>query len=870
MKNRKLPYAIAFLALAVSANLYAQDHRTVIQNYLKTSAPISKNVQNKEFIVNNEDPSKSMKADVVKIQQSFNGLPIFNHDATLLIRENQVLNFMGDFTQNVPSDSNINNAMNAESVLSTAVSNMNLGNPEVYTQLLENGNMLSPYKMYFDNGNELILAYYLEFPEQQSSNYWAVVADAKTGEILSQQNLTLSCNFSNEPYGHIHSENQDVAIPAFLPQPQSENKIVTPFLANTASYNVFAFPVEAPTFGSRSMEVDPWDLTTSPQGWQNDGTTEYNITRGNNVHTYLDELSTNAIGASADGGANHNFDFSLDLSGSLDGYTNASMTNLFYTNNKFHDVLYRFGFTETAKNFQANNFGNGGNGNDYVLAEARDGAGVPDLSLGIYNNANFATPSDGAKPRMQMYIWLGPAPWFLFNTPPVVAGGPDIPQIGLGYFGPPLWKAGPVTGDVVVSPVWDACTPLAAGSMAGKIGMAQRSDGGASSCDFMQKVYNIQQAGAIGAIIYNNPDNPNNGGEAITNMSGTLGLNITIPSVFIPQSKGEAIKTLVNASQTVNVTLKLPVLDGSLDNGIIVHEYGHGLSNRTTGTTVSCLNTSIDVEQMGEGWSDFVALMMTLRPTDNANVPRGIGTYAVGEPTTGVGIRPTQYSPDFSINDFTYGDTNGMLIGGQIDVHSIGFVWATILWDLHWKYVEKYGWNGGNLLSLVDSGSARVFQMVLDGLKLQGCLPTFVMGRDGILAADQAATGGADKCLIWNVFAKRGVGLNASAGSKTNINDQVEDFTVPTECILATGETNVTNSISIYPNPATNEFFIKGNILGKADVEIYDASGKLVSNQRINPSEKEAINTQRLPNGVYMVKVSGLGFEYSSKVIIKK
>ncbi len=47
-----------------------------------------------------------------------------------------------------------------------------------------------------------------------------------------------------------------------------------------------------------------------------------------------------------------------------------------------------------------------------------------------------------------------------------------------------------------------------------------------------------------------------------------------------------------------------PNRDGDLDNGIIVHEYGHGVSNRLAGgpANTSCLNNQ---EQMGEGWSDY-------------------------------------------------------------------------------------------------------------------------------------------------------------------------------------------------------------------------------------------------------------------------
>ena len=74
-----------------------------------------------------------------------------------------------------------------------------------------------------------------------------------------------------------------------------------------------------------------------------------------------------------------------------------AVTNLFYLNNILHDRLYGYGFTESAGNFQTSNFGKGGFGNDPVNAEAQDGGGT--------NNANFGTPSDGFRPRMQMYLW---------------------------------------------------------------------------------------------------------------------------------------------------------------------------------------------------------------------------------------------------------------------------------------------------------------------------------------------------------------------------------------------------------------------------------------------------------------------------------
>ena len=60
-----------------------------------------------------------------------------------------------------------------------------------------------------------------------------------------------------------------------------------------------------------------------------------------------------------------------------------------------------------------------------------------------------------------------------------------------------------------------------------------------------------------------------------------------------------------------------PDRDGDLDNGIIIHEYGHGVSNRLTGGPANA--NALDALQsggMGEGWSDWWALMFTQKPTD--------------------------------------------------------------------------------------------------------------------------------------------------------------------------------------------------------------------------------------------------------------
>merc|ERR1712127_414921 len=86
------------------------------------------------------------------------------------------------------------------------------------------------------------------------------------------------------------------------------------------------------------------------------------------------------------------------------------------------ELIFEFGFDEASGNFQQNNYGNGGNGNDFVYADAQDGSGT--------NNANFATPGDGGKPRMQMFLWDGAVtsgPLLTINDGPLAGDYEGVP-----------------------------------------------------------------------------------------------------------------------------------------------------------------------------------------------------------------------------------------------------------------------------------------------------------------------------------------------------------------------------------------------------------------------------------------------------------
>ncbi|HEY0365699.1 MAG TPA: M36 family metallopeptidase, partial [Pyrinomonadaceae bacterium] len=155
--------------------------------------------------------------------------------------------------------------------------------------------------------------------------------------------------------------------------------------------------IEAPDKGARQLVSFVGDTTiNTAAGWMGTST----VTTGNNVEAYLDTNadnvpdSNNGSGLSAGHASSATQDFTFPFSTTVDPRTQqaAVVTNLFYYNNIMHDFSYNLGFTETARNFQVNNFGRGGTGNDSVQAEAQDGSGT--------NNANFATPPDGSRPRM--------------------------------------------------------------------------------------------------------------------------------------------------------------------------------------------------------------------------------------------------------------------------------------------------------------------------------------------------------------------------------------------------------------------------------------------------------------------------------------
>ncbi|KAJ7176314.1 Fungalysin metallopeptidase-domain-containing protein [Mycena crocata] len=354
--------------------------------------------------------------------------------------------------------------------------------------------------------------------------------------------------------------------------------------------------------------TNPFDTFSSPNGWHSTVAENSTVTSGNNVRSYKGSQTT---GVTSQSSAGLNFTYIQDASQQPTVAVNvaAAIVNNFYIINSLHDILYRYGFTEAAFNFQNDNGSKGGRGGDRVTASVQDSAGT--------NNALFGTPPDGQSGHMQMFRF----------------------------------------------------------------------------------------------------------------------------------------------------TVTSPGRDGALQNDIVTHEFGHGLTNRLTGGgTAACLQT-LEAGGMGEGWSD--ALSEWTEQKSAAIKDFVTGTYVLNNQA---GVRTHPYSTSKTVNPLTYAS-----IASLNEVHNIGEVWANILHNVYAALVGEHGFSDAAFTDVEGTeGNIVYLHLFVDALPLQPCEPTLPTARDAWIQADVNRYGGANKCLLWKAFASRGLGVGAR--------NHVDSATVPADC----------------------------------------------------------------------------------------
>jgi hypothetical protein len=834
----------SLMGVAFSATLFAQVNEAQILQ------KVNENITHADgnyYIEHQHTDSRGFTH--VYLRQTYNGKDIFNaYAAVHLNKTGELVHKTGQFFNVNISPAKAKLAFNSAVEMAAASKNLSLPTSSFKTQQIINGKIaiessntssekiLAKEGYLFENGI-LRPVWQVELYEDATNDWWCMYLDANSGEKIAEHSYTTHCNLN-----HIVSSNPD-AIGYNFTFSEEPKGFTLEKNANSPKYRAWSLPYETPAKGQRKLLNHEFDSEASPFGWHDTNGVagpDLFVTRGNNVFAMEDTLARNSLNNySPKADSNFVFDFPYDVDARPRENLNAAITNLFVWNNYIHDIMYHYGFTEESGNFQYKNYSGKGKDNDYVIADAQDGSGT--------NNANFSAPVDGQRGRMQMYLWPP-------NNMPTTNLSVTYPQSLAREYNSPLSVFGgrlgtiPITGKIVLYRDSNATTSLAcvlpanAAELAGNIALIDRG-----TCAFTNKVLAAQQAGAIAAIVVNNA----------TNAMAMTGTNsaITIPSVMITSIDGAAIKNaLLNDSvvgSLTDATRNIRIYDSDFDNGVITHEYGHGVSIRLTGGAAnsSCLNNQ---EQAGEGWSDFLALVLTTRKWENKQTSRGIGNFLINQDTNGLGIRPFRYSYNMSVNPVTYNNTRTLSVP-----HGVGFVWASILYDIMWDLIDVYGFDedvykgkGGNNIAL---------QLVIDGLKLQKCQPGFVDSRDAILLADSLYNGNKHRELLWKAFARRGLGYSANQGLSTSRTDNIEAFDLPPD--LAANSVNRialgNNQINLYPNPFETGFTVSlsNNSVIKS-ISIMQLDGKSI--QTFNPTDRSNnfyLNTENLPVGFYLIKV---------------
>ncbi|MEL6355789.1 MAG: M36 family metallopeptidase, partial [Bacteroidota bacterium] len=789
----------------------------------------------------------------VYLQQYYNGLPVFNGIAGLHFKNGNLVYRTSSFSTGFAAQPSSTPTVDPTNALVTAASPLditlstsprlieNQGNRFVYNWPAVSNDPIFAQLIFTQKDEQLFLVWQFDVNQINTPDHWLIQVDAIAGNILTRYNQTLYCSFTglqnhnHKAHRHQASCQHSHALNENLP---THIATLEKMLVGGGSYNVFPFGIESPTYGGREIIESPADPVASPFGWHDTNGAEgpeHTITRGNNVWAYTDIDADNQPDSDnvIDGGDSLVFNFFYEDLQQPDTLIPAAVSQLFYMNNMIHDFTYHHGFDEPSGNFQQNNYGNGGVGNDAVRAEAQDGSGT--------NNANFSTPVDGGSGRMQMFLWenSGAAGFITVDAPANIAG--DV-ESGAALFGPQTLEE-PVTGAVAIAIdgttnpelVCEAVTN--SDEVKGKIALIRRGE-----CFFEQKVLNAQAAEAI-AVIICNPEN------TILNMAGGVDDDEpVIPSALIRESDCAEIRASIAAGDSVFVTFpaveETPPVDGDFDNGIVAHEYGHGISNRTVGGpgNTSCL---FNTEQMGEGWSDFFSLVTSplngAESFPNGAEPRGIGNYAIGRGPTGGGIRRQPYSNDMTVNDQVYDDiiTSGI-------PHPLGEIWCGTLWDLYWAMVDEYGFDS-NLITGTGGNNLAV-ELVIEGMKNTACTPGMVDGRDGILIADLLLNDGANQCLIWEVFARRGLGYLADQGSGDSQIDGVENFEILPSCFRTVKLSKSVDSLTIIAGSNVT-FTLTVTNDKEEDITGVDVTDELPEGLTIDPASITGTNNFTINDG---------------------
>ena len=401
---------------------------TVLKTFIANNRSLFGDVDSNQLIKTADYTNPDGNLSFVRFEQKINGIPVFGSEVTAAFsRKNEMFRIINNLIPAIESGNVSSEFGTPENAIEKAAAHINARVPPELIRRIDsqrpevqefrstgNYSELTTEKFYFPVGNGIVPEAWRVMFLSASSAYYVVI-DATDGTLLWRQNLVM--NQTVPATYSVYGNTLSVLKTADSPSPFTPGCLAPTGCAQP--------PAIARTNFTLIGNEPPYTFNNT--GWIPDGglpvrtPANPNITDGNNVEAGIDRDGSTGVDENgwAFGTPSRVFSHTYNPGPGLPPpgeeplptppqpypptqYQQGSVTHGFYTINRWHDEMYRFGFTEQARNFQHDNFGRGGVGGDRLSLEIQDSTGT--------NGSTFTIVAEGSRPRVQTFIWTGPTP----------------------------------------------------------------------------------------------------------------------------------------------------------------------------------------------------------------------------------------------------------------------------------------------------------------------------------------------------------------------------------------------------------------------------------------------------------------------------
>ncbi|MGV3659958.1 MAG: choice-of-anchor D domain-containing protein [Prosthecobacter sp.] len=605
--------------------------------------------------------------------------------------------------------------------------------------------------IWFPQGDKtLALAWDVTFKPANRMEMFRAMVDASDGSILFRQSMSHAANYNAQV--RMWSD-ASTGQPIESPKGQSPTNSTASTTTEPANTSQQLVTYLAPPVGTTNVP--------SPNGWldlytyvdQSGVTHNVLLTLGSNVDaTSYDGTGysypvMSGVGSTANGNQTGVFDFTANLTVEPSDATTrlASAVSAFALCNWMHDSLWNVGF-KTA---------------DGAFEGAAKRAVVYTQVPGAANNAiSFSTniPSNGS-PEIYLGLMTGPSPDrdTAFDADVVLHEythgmvnrlvGAGTATIDINSLQPASMNEGwaDFYAMAMLSRSGDA---LGGNYVAGEYYSKEMASGFNTNYYFADRRYPYSTNVAVNPLTFKDIDpyqaSPHSG----------VPLSPRYPvAVNVPQMIQNDMSYVITQRDFYNYTLPVPSATVARSGNQVV----------VTGTINGLvLDISVSVANGGSDNTQSISVSTVPATPSSAQVTTitPSGRFEFSDSVS------FSYGYDDGFNNFSSGLFDS--VTDAAESHTAGEAWAMMLWEARANVIQNKSFATGN---------DRILKLVTAAMKLvPHPNPTWIEERNNILSSDNAAYGREDEPEIWAGFAKRGMGIGASAPAATTTTGVVESF----------------------------------------------------------------------------------------------